>query len=91
MEPGVLARAVYAFSSTAEDELILEVGSVVQVIRQIDRYWTYGCCLGRYGNFPTEFVTKVPLPPFEPGQKLFVAMVSFIAEVSDDLTLTKGK
>ena len=88
---GVYARALYAFQTSEPGEIGLEVCDVVQILHQVDANWLCGRLDNRTGNFPSSFVQTLDLPQIQPGEKVFVALKSFQAEVQGDLGFQKGK
>ena len=83
-------KVVYDFHTTESGEISLSAGDVVRVVRQVDTNWLQGEIHGKIGNFPSNFVTELVLPPVSNGQKLFTAVRSFPAEVQGDLGFQKG-
>ena len=84
-------KAAYDFHTTEAGEIALKAGDIVRVVRQVDTNWLQGEIHGKIGNFPSNFVTDLVLPPVSNGQKLFQAVWSFPAEVHGDLGFQKGK
>ena len=84
-------KAVYDFDTTEAGQIALRAGDVVRVVRQVDTNWLQGEIHGHVGNFPSNFVTDLVLPPVSNGQKLFQAVRSFPAEVQGDLGFQKGR
>ncbi len=58
---------------------------------QVDCNWLKGEIHGKSGNFPSNFVEDLHLPPVANGQKIFQAVRSFPAEVQGDLGFQKGE
>lgn len=52
--------ALYAFRPETWDDLEFQEGAVINVISMIDRDWLYGECNGRTGQFPANFVDRIP-------------------------------
>ncbi|KAL0276059.1 UNVERIFIED_CONTAM: hypothetical protein PYX00_003722 [Menopon gallinae] len=52
--------ALYAFRPETWDDLEFQEGAVINVISRIDQDWLYGECNGRTGQFPANFVDRVP-------------------------------
>ena len=84
-------QAQFDFDTVEPGEIPLKVGDVVKVLHQVDDNWLYGLHNGNKGNFPAGFVHHLELPRIETGQKVFLALRSFPAEVQGDLELRKGE
>ncbi|KAK6641003.1 hypothetical protein RUM44_012702 [Polyplax serrata] len=64
-EEDTFVTALYAFHPETWDDLAFEEGSVIKVTHRIDQDWLYGECNGKCGQFPANFVDRIPtgLPP----------------------------
>ncbi|XP_025420976.1 SH3 domain-containing protein 19-like [Sipha flava] len=52
--------AVFAFKPECWEDLSIEEGDEIQVLRKINEDWLYGECNGSRGQFPSNFVTELP-------------------------------
>lgn len=85
------AKALYDFQAQTSTELSLQAGDVVLVTDNVDADWLLGETLyGSSGTFPANYVDEISLPHVRMDQRLFVALVDFLAERSGDLDLAKG-
>lgn len=90
MEPGSIVKAVYDFATEEDGELPLLAGDIVQVLRKVDRQWLYGVSNRRTGNFPSNFVIELKVPPLQNAKELFAAANDFAAQEVGDLAFKKG-
>lgn len=52
--------AVFAFKPECWEDLSIQEGDEIQVLRRINEDWLYGECNGSKGQFPSNFVTELP-------------------------------
>ncbi|XP_010729938.3 SH3 domain-containing protein 21 isoform X2 [Larimichthys crocea] len=52
-------EVVYAYNPMNEDELMLEVGETIEIIREIEDGWWMGVKNGKVGAFPSNFVKEI--------------------------------
>ncbi|KAE9526487.1 hypothetical protein AGLY_013135 [Aphis glycines] len=52
--------AVFSFKPECWEDLSIQEGDQIQVLRRIDENWLYGECNGSKGQFPSNFVTELP-------------------------------
>lgn len=52
--------ALYEFSAQMAGDLSLKPGQLVKVISKINEEWLYGESHGKYGQFPSNFVDRMP-------------------------------
>lgn len=50
-------RANFNFKAENENELSLNKGEIIQVIKYIDEGWWFGICNGEKGMFPSNYVS----------------------------------
>ncbi|XP_069170287.1 SH3 domain-containing protein 19 isoform X2 [Procambarus clarkii] len=55
-----VVTAVYTFQAEAPEDLTIHEGSEVHVIGRLNDQWLYGQCNGKYGQFPGNFVDRIP-------------------------------
>lgn len=58
-----LAKALFPYSPSADDELALNEGDVVSILDKFDDGWWKGEVGGRQGVFPQNYVEMIPTPP----------------------------
>ncbi|XP_046626901.1 SH3 domain-containing protein 19 isoform X1 [Neodiprion virginianus] len=61
--PGLSTNAVnalYAFTGETQDDLTFEEGAKITVLSKLSDDWLYGECNGRRGQFPANYVDRVP-------------------------------
>ncbi|XP_076669295.1 SH3 domain-containing lethal (3) 05822 isoform X2 [Andrena cerasifolii] len=61
--PGVpddVVTAIYSFKGETDEDLSFDEGAKITVLSRISQDWLYGECKGRRGQFPTNFVNRVP-------------------------------
>ena len=59
-EDDAFVTALYPFQPEAWDDLEFEEGSIIKVTHRIDQDWLYGECNGKVGQFPGNFVDRIP-------------------------------
>lgn len=100
LDPGLVAygRSRFAFSAQYPNELSLEVGDLVTLVRHVDDEWTEGELGGRRGLFPTAYVDVIVDcaegdAPEGPSQRPCFgrALFDFPAGVQGDLALSAGE
>ncbi|TKS82385.1 CD2-associated protein [Collichthys lucidus] len=52
-------EVAYAYNPMNEDELMLEVGETIEIIREIEDGWWMGVKNGKVGAFPSNFVKEI--------------------------------
>lgn len=52
--------ALYDFRGQMAGDLDIKAGQAIRVTRKISADWLYGECDGRQGQFPTNYVDRVP-------------------------------
>uniref|UniRef100_V5FY66 SH3 domain-containing protein n=1 Tax=Anoplophora glabripennis TaxID=217634 RepID=V5FY66_ANOGL len=52
--------ALYEFNPQMAGDLALKPGQLVKVLRRINNDWLYGECNGQTGQFPSNFVDRIP-------------------------------
>lgn len=55
-----LVTALYDFPAQMSGDLSLKAGQKIKVLRKISDDWLYGECNGLRGQFPCNFVDRVP-------------------------------
>ncbi|XP_058806344.1 uncharacterized protein B0303.7 isoform X2 [Phymastichus coffea] len=55
-----VVNALYAFKGETSDDLLFEEGARIKVLARISDEWLYGEWNGKQGQFPANFVDKVP-------------------------------
>ncbi|XP_017889274.1 abl interactor 1 isoform X2 [Ceratina calcarata] len=61
--PGVpdnTVTAIYPFEGETTDDLTFSEGEKITVLSRISQDWLYGECGGRKGQFPTNYVNRIP-------------------------------
>lgn len=77
--------ALYDFPATHPDDLALEKGDIVQLIKKVNNDWLEGRIGNRQGIFPFNFIDiKIPLPGLP--DNIVTALYTFLGETSDDLS-----
>nr|XP_046254906.1 SH3 domain-containing protein 21 isoform X2 [Scatophagus argus] len=56
-------EVTYAYNPAHEDELELEVGEIIEIIREIEDGWWMGMKNGKVGAFPSNFVQEIFVSP----------------------------
>ncbi|XP_069693498.1 dynamin-binding protein-like isoform X2 [Periplaneta americana] len=62
-----------------------------QVLEKVDRHWWYGCCGGKYGKFPANYLISIDVPLLEDGHEIFAAIADFPRQQDGDLSFAKGE
>ncbi len=62
------AKVTYSYTPDNEDELTLQPGQIVEVIKEVEEGWLEGSLDGKVGVFPSNFVEPLkdvgdPVPP----------------------------
>lgn len=52
--------ALYPFAPETWEDLDFKEGAVIKVLSRIDQDWLYGECDGKTGQFPANFVDRIP-------------------------------
>ena len=55
----MLVRANYKFIAENSNEISLNKGDVIKVMKQIDEGWWIGTCDGKTGMFPSNYVSRI--------------------------------
>lgn len=55
-----IVMALYDFQAEMPGDLQLKAGQSVKVLKKISADWLYGECNGQFGQFPVNFVNRVP-------------------------------
>ncbi|KAJ8678926.1 hypothetical protein QAD02_014713 [Eretmocerus hayati] len=55
-----VVTALYAFEAETSDDLSFKEGARINVLSRISDEWLYGECNGKKGQFPANFVDKIP-------------------------------
>ncbi|XP_034239679.1 uncharacterized protein LOC117644382 isoform X3 [Thrips palmi] len=85
--PTNLYVVLFNFKARHQDELDLKAGYKVTVIDSTDLDWWKGKCLGRFGFFPSKYVTKL-----QPGERpLQVTHNLQVADGEEGLTLLRDQ
>ncbi|XP_067205851.1 uncharacterized protein B0303.7 isoform X2 [Linepithema humile] len=58
--PDNVVTALYGFPGESSDDLLFEEGAKITVISRISEDWLYGECNGRKGQFPVNYVNRLP-------------------------------
>ena len=94
MEAGVIVRVIRDFLTTAEGELCVAAGDVLQVLEVVDKIWlrcaTGGPAGRREGAVPSANLTPVDVGVHAAGTRIFVADSEFRPEEAGDLHLARG-
>nr|XP_053627544.1 uncharacterized protein LOC128685083 isoform X1 [Cherax quadricarinatus] len=53
-------KVLYTFQAEAPEDLTIHEGSVVHVLARLNDQWLYGECNGKCGQFPGNFVDRIP-------------------------------
>lgn len=81
--------ALYDFPATHPDDLALEKGDIVQLIKKVNNDWLEGRIGNRQGIFPFNFIDiKIPLPGLP--DNIVTALYTFLGETNDDLSFEEG-
>ncbi|KAK7790783.1 hypothetical protein R5R35_000425 [Gryllus longicercus] len=91
MEEGQIAKVLQDFFTTAEGELSLQKGDIVQILKKIDKLWCFGCHNGRTGNMPLNYLIFINCPDLQDGEELFASIASFPMQQSGDLSFDRGE
>ncbi|GLG97318.1 Protein still life, isoform SIF type 1 [Gryllus bimaculatus] len=91
MEEGQIAKVLQDFFTTAEGELSLQKGDIVQILKKIDKLWCFGCHNGRTGNMPLNYLIFINCPNLQDGEELFASIASFPMQQSGDLSFDRGE
>lgn len=59
-EEEAIVTALYDFPSQMPGDLSLKAGQKVRVTKKISQDWLFGQCDGQTGQFPSNFVNRVP-------------------------------
>ncbi|TKS82377.1 CD2-associated protein [Collichthys lucidus] len=81
-------EVAYAYNPMNEDELMLEVGETIEIIREIEDGWWMGVKNGKVGAFPSNFVKEI----FVSSKVVECCQVMFDykAKAEDELEMKKG-
>ncbi|KAG7201341.1 hypothetical protein KM043_004111 [Ampulex compressa] len=58
--PDNVVTAMYSFKAETVEDLSFEEGAKITVLSRLSDEWLYGECGGRKGQFPANYVSKVP-------------------------------
>jgi len=83
----------YPYNAQAPDELTLQPGEIIQVIREVDEGWWEGEFKGKRGVFPNNFVKKKPESTAQKTSNLpkkVRVTFEYQAQAPDEMTLRMG-
>lgn len=52
--------ALYSFKGETSEDLLFEEGAKIKVLSRLSDDWLYGECKGKKGQFPTNYVNRIP-------------------------------
>ena len=61
--PGVpdnIVTAIYPFKGETPEDLVFDEGEKITVLSRISQDWLYGECKDRKGQFPVNYVNRIP-------------------------------
>lgn len=56
-----MVTALYEFKPQTASDLHIKPGDMIKVIKKVSDEWLYGECNGRKGEFPANFVDRIPV------------------------------